>query len=463
MATVGINFGAANSGKGFDVASTVTAILAAQRSVEDPWKSQLTSLTAQDTALSTIGTDLASLSTALGKLTDFTGVTAQKEGSSSDTSQLELTGATSAASAGSHTVVVSRLATTSSSYSDAVTAADVLSGSITIQVGSGTAHTVTVNSTSNTLSTLKAAINAAAIGVSASIVTDTNGSRLSLVSNTGGTAGSLTITSNLTDTTHLTDPNNTGTPGPTVINVTTAAGTNGSITVDSVPVSVSSNTVSTAIPGVTFQLLAANTTPIQIQITNDTSSVATAFSNLVTAYNTVAKDLSTQEGKDASGNPEPLYGSQTLALIQNQLSSGILAGTASGSISNLSQLGISFNNDGTLALNTDTLTTALTNNFSDIVGYLQNPTGFGISFNTTLNNLSSTSTTGAIKVALTQNSTQETRLNQNVTDQEAKLADQQTTLTAQLNTANQVLQAIPDQLDQINQLYSAITGYNTKG
>ena len=105
----------------------------------------------------------------------------------------------------------------------------------------------------------------------------------------------------------------------------------------------------------------------------------------------------------------------------------------------------------------------MTNNFSDIVGYLQNPTGFGISFNTTLNNLSSTSTTGAIKVALTQNSTQETRLNQNVTDQEAKLADQQTTLTAQLNTANQVLQAIPDQLDQINQLYSAITGYNTKG
>jgi flagellar hook-associated protein 2 len=30
-----------------------------------------------------------------------------------------------------------------------------------------------------------------------------------------------------------------------------------------------------------------------------------------------------------------------------------------------------------------------------------------------------------------------------------------------LNTANQILQSLPDQLDQINQLYSAITGYNT--
>jgi flagellar hook-associated protein 2 len=40
------------------------------------------------------------------------------------------------------------------------------------------------------------------------------------------------------------------------------------------------------------------------------------------------------------------------------------------------------------------------------------------------------------------------------------LAAQKTQLTNELNTANQILQSIPSQLNQVNELYSAITGYN---
>ncbi|HMG01965.1 MAG TPA: flagellar cap protein FliD N-terminal domain-containing protein, partial [Edaphobacter sp.] len=69
MGTVGINFGPINSGQGFDVASTVTQILAAEQAVEDPWKTQLSNLQAQDTAFSKFGTDLSTLSTALQSLT----------------------------------------------------------------------------------------------------------------------------------------------------------------------------------------------------------------------------------------------------------------------------------------------------------------------------------------------------------------------------------------------------------
>jgi flagellar hook-associated protein 2 len=60
--------------------------------------------------------------------------------------------------------------------------------------------------------------------------------------------------------------------------------------------------------------------------------------------------VNTQEGKDSSGNAEPLYGSPTLALIQSQLSQALLGGTASGAIGSVTQLGISVNNDGTLTL-----------------------------------------------------------------------------------------------------------------
>ena len=63
----------------------------------------------------------------------------------------------------------------------------------------------------------------------------------------------------------------------------------------------------------------------------------------------------TQEGNDSSGMRSRCMGSPTLALIQSQLTGSLLAGAASGSISNITQLGIGLNNDGTLTLNADTL------------------------------------------------------------------------------------------------------------
>ena len=51
MSTVGINFGAATSGTGFNVATTVASITALSSAIENPWNAQLTSLKAQDTAL----------------------------------------------------------------------------------------------------------------------------------------------------------------------------------------------------------------------------------------------------------------------------------------------------------------------------------------------------------------------------------------------------------------------------
>lgn len=453
MGTVGINFGAASSGQGFDVASTVTAILSAQQAIEAPWKNQLTSLQAQDAVFTSLGADLSTLTTSMQALTDFTGVMAAKQGASSDINVLTLTGASSTAVAGSHTVVVNSLAQTSSQYSTTLAnASDTLSGSLTIQVGSGTSQTITVDSSSNTLATLAAAINFAAIGVSASVITDVSGSRLSLVSGTGGSAGNLTVTSALTDATTSTSMSfQVG-----------QAGADASLTVDGVALQNGTNTVSTAIPGVTFQLLLSSPgTQVQVQITNDNSAIATAMNSFVNAYNAVAKDLNTQEGNDSSGNPEPLFGSPTLALIQSQLSSALFGGAASGTINSVTQLGIETNKDGTLSLNTDTLDSALNSNFSDVTAFLQNSGGFGQMMQTTLNNLGTQAPNGLVYLAQQQNGAQETALNQSITAEDARLADEKTSLTTELNEANQILQAIPSQLNQVNEMYSAITGYNT--
>lgn len=62
-------------------------------------------------------------------------------------------------------------------------------------------------------------------------------------------------------------------------------------------------------------------------------------------------------------------------------------------------------------------------------------------------------------LALQQNTQIEAGLNTNITNQESLITQQKTTLTAELNLANEQLQAIPQQLNEMDQIYSAISGY----
>jgi flagellar hook-associated protein 2 len=555
MGTVGLSFGSPTGGAGFDVTSTVNQIVTNMQAVETPWKNQLTTLQSQDTVLTNIGTDLSSLSTAMQSLTDFQGVLAEKQGSSSDTSVLELTSASTSAVAGSHTVSVQALATTSSYVSGAITnAGDTLSGTLTIN-----SKNITIDSTTNTLSSLASAINSGSYGVTANVITDSSGSRLSLVSQTSGSSGSISVSSTLQDT-------NTSAP----LNFSQSQpGADAQLTVDGVSITSASNTVSNVIQGVTFQLLSdANPNEqIQVEITNNNSDVESALNTVVTDYNKVMSDLNAQEGNDSSGNPEPLFGNPTMATLQQSLQSAltflqpanavgststvgtsdtlqgsisisvgggtaqqidvpasgdqtlsglaaainsakigvtasvITAGNAStlslvnatngsaGSISvdsssltdqtsgaavtfgasqssaitSATQLGISVNNDGTLTLDTDTLDSVLNSNYQDVVNFFQpsgSYTSFGGNFSAALNNLGNSSTTGAITLALSENSTVETQLNTNISDEEATISTQKTQLTTELNAANFTLTEIPQQLQQIDEMYSAITGFN---
>ena len=448
MGTVGLSFGSATSGQGFDVASTVTQIQASEQAIESPWKNQMTALQAQDTVLSSLGSDLATLTTSLQTLTDFTGVFSEKQGSSSNTDLLSLTSASLTAAAGSHTIVIDSLAQTSSQASSAVSDPnDTLSGGLTIQ-----GHTFNVDCADNdtTLATLASAINSAGIGVRASVITDSTGSRLSLVSGTSGAAGELSVSASLS-----------GASSGLISFASSQDGKDASLTVDGVAITTGSNTVSNAIPGVTFQLLGASVgTQIQVEITNDNTDIETAVGKFVTAYNAVINDINGQEKNDSSGNAEPLFGSPTLALIQSQITGALFSGSASGAINNITQLGIGLNNDGTLSLDSDTLNSALNSNFADVTGFLQNSGSFGQSLSASLNNLGMQAPNGAVFLAQQQNSAQEKALNTSISNEDALLAAQKTQLTDELNTANQILQSIPSQLNQVNEIYSAITGYN---
>ncbi|MGA8041278.1 MAG: flagellar filament capping protein FliD [Terracidiphilus sp.] len=334
MGTVGLSFGSPTSGAGFNVSSTVASIVSNLQNVETPWKNQLTALKSQDSALSSLGTMFSNLSNDVNALTDFQGVLAQKTGSSSDTNVLQLTSASPSATAGTHTVVVNSLAQTASGYLTAISnASDTLSGSMTIQVGAGSAKTVTLGPTNNTLAGLAAAINTSGAGVTASVLTDSAGSRLSLVSGTSGSNGNITISANsIVDTTNS---------NATLTYTSTVNGSDASLVVDGVTLSSGSNMVSNLIPGVSFQLLSpsASGSQVQVVIGNYNTGVESAVAAMVSDYNALVSTINVQHGNTSSGTPEPLFGSPTLSLLQQQLLGSLNTQNPNGyldSISNVS-------------------------------------------------------------------------------------------------------------------------------
>ena len=449
MSVVGLNFGSATSGNGFDVSSTVTSIMTNMRAPETAWATRTTTLQGQDAVLSTLGTEMSSVSSALATLTAFDGAFAQKDGATSNSSVVSLTSADSTSSAGTHTLTVSHMATVSQQHSNAVAAGATLSGSMSLQVGSGTATTITIDSTNNTMSTLVRAINNLDAGVTATMISDASGSYLSLTSNTSGAAGEMTV--NLAG---LTDSN-----GDSLAMTSTSTGVDAAYTLDGIALTSNSNTVSTALPGITFQLVGTSSSAVTMQIVNDTSSISTAMNTFVSAYNALTAELSGQESKDSSGNAKPLFGDQVLSLIQSQLSTALAFSTGnSGKTSNLAQLGISVGTNGQLSLDTSALNNALQSNFTGVTNFFQNAGDFAQNLTTVLNGLGN-SGQGALALRVTQNSSEESTLADNKTKLETRLATYQTSLTTELNAANEILQAIAQQLEEMKQIYAAITGY----
>jgi len=332
MGAVGLSFGSPTSGAGFNVSQTVAAILSNLQNVETPWKNQLTSLENQDAVLSNLGTLFSNLSNDINSLTDFQGVLATKTGSSSDNNVLELTSASPSATAGTHSVAVTSLAQTSSGYLTPIAnGGDTLAGSITLQVGaSGKPQTITLNSNNDTLAGLAAAINSSGAGITASVLTDANGSRISLVSGTSGGNGNIQVTAS-----SLVDSSNNN---AALSYTSTVTGVNAQLTVDGVNLQSASNTVTNLIPGVTFQLLApsavdssGNPEPLQVVIGNDNAATESTVNQFVNDYNALVSAINTQEGNTSSGTPEPLFGSPTISLLQQELAGNLITQNPSGS------------------------------------------------------------------------------------------------------------------------------------
>jgi flagellar hook-associated protein 2 len=454
---VSLNPSALLSGQGIDVASLVQQLISQSSGQLSLWQNEQTTLQIQAGDLTAINTDLSSLATAVQALSDPLGALTAQSASSSDTAVFTAS-ATSAAAAGTHQIVVSNLASAGLVYTNdfsaganaSILGSGVTSGEIDLQIGGATPVPITITAgTNDTLSSLASSINGQNLGVTASVVTDANGSRLALVSQSTGTAGALAITSNSTNL---------------VFNPPTG-GTNASLTIDGVPFSSASNTISGAISGVTLNLAsAAPNTPVQLTVGVNNIQITQAINNFVAAYNQIIGDINQQYTVNASTHQEgPLGSDGALRDVQSSLLNNAAYSISGNSgYINLASLGINTNNDGTLTVDSTQLNSVLSSNPSAVQNFFQNAanTGFANNFHTSLNYLTDV-TVGPLAVDLQQNSAQLHDLTTSITNFETQLLAEQKQLTDQFNLVNASLQAYPVLLQEVTATLGTLGSGNT--
>jgi flagellar hook-associated protein 2 len=417
-------------GSGLDVNSIVSQLMAVESQPVTDLNKKEASYLAQVSAFGTLSGALGSFQTALSGLSSpakFQGVNA----SSSDNTIL--TGsATSNAVAGAYTVNVTQLAqaqtlATAGQASTSATLADGAKTTLTFQFGTisgGTlqngvyvadpaatppapgftqdanraAGSVVIDNTNNSLEGIRDAINKAALGVTATIVSDGSATpyHLVLTSNATGAASSMKISvardpAAPADTTlqDLLGYDPAGTQNLTQ----SAAAQDTKLSVNGIAVSGAGTSISDAIQGVTLTLNKVGSSTLSVA--RDTASVTAGVNGLVKAYNDldkVIKNLTAYDPTTKTGGP--LLGDSSVRAIQAQLRNmlgGNLPG-ASGSLTNLPAIGVTFQKDGTLAVDSAKLQTALTDHLDDFAGLFATN---GTSTDSLVKYVSATSTTQA--------------------------------------------------------------------
>jgi len=385
MATVSTTGALASPGvgSGLDVNAIVSKLMAVESQPLTALAQTEASYQAKISAYGTLKGGLAALQSSLAGLVSaasMRGVTA----SIADAAVASVSAGTGAAP-GTYALTVTQLAQSHKIASTGFAGVNDVVGTGTLTFDFGTvsgatfatngagAKTVTIGAGRATLAGIRDAVNAAGIGVSATIVNDgsVNGNRLVFTSVATGAANSLKVTTadddgNALDAAGLSqlayDPAGGAGTGRNMTQMVVAQ--NALLTIDGIDVSKASNVVTDAIEGVTLNLAKANpATPTTLTVVADSSGISRSVQGFVKAYNELAASIKTLTKYDAANRKASiLTGDSAPRIVQSQLRS--IIGSAplgiGGAYGTLSQVGVSFLVDGTLNLDSAKLTAAVT-------------------------------------------------------------------------------------------------------
>ncbi|UUX94869.1 flagellar filament capping protein FliD [Aquabacterium sp. J223] len=364
-------------GSGLDVETIVSQLVALERKPITQLQTQKTELDTQVSSFGKVQSMLSTLRDAARTLTDASTWRAATAGVSDET--VVKATATSGAPIGSYNITVARLAAaqavTSAAFASAT--ASIGEGTITIDIGRWTDGTppsftprstpppvaVTIGPGDNTLEKIRDKINAAGAGVTATIVRDVTGARLSIRSAETGLENGFRIQTSSTsgDLSGLNHDPASGSGGMAL----SQKAQNASATIDGIAIESASNSVNEVIDGISLQLLKptatvtdpqTNTTtavPVTLSVSHDNESIKKAITDFSTAYNDVVKYLREQTAYNADTKKAgPLQGDRTAIGLLGQLRGLVSNGSsASSAFGRLSDIGLDPQSDGSLKVN----------------------------------------------------------------------------------------------------------------
>lgn len=349
-------------GSGLDVNSIVQQLMAVESKPLNRLQSSKTDLQTQLSAFGKLKSALSTFQSAFSDLKTLDAFEVYKAQSSDETAFTAT--ADSTAAVGFNDIQVVRLAESHKMGSQAIADTDT-----TTLGGAGDQLTATINGNAfsvdvggMTLSQIRDAINNASdnTGVSATIISETGGShRLVLTSTETGNANALNLSFSGTVGTAL---------GMTDIN--DPAQLDSEILVDGLyTITRSGNTIDDAIGGITLNLLAETTSSARLTVSRDADAVKETVQGFVDAFNELKSTFDSLSGKG-----HDLEADNTLRSIENQIQAVFNTPPAglTTAMSYLSEIGVSFQRDGKLAMDSAKLDSALNSDFSGVAELFAN-------------------------------------------------------------------------------------------
>ncbi|MEJ8675826.1 flagellar filament capping protein FliD [Chromobacterium amazonense] len=284
------------------------------------------------------------------------------------------------------------------------------------------------------LQTINDKINAASIGVNASLVENNKQFKLVLTAASSGTDNQFTIGGS--------DHDSGNTAGSTLAGLTQsdAAGKesqnaqNASLTVNGVAVSAGSNRISSAVAGVEIDLYKPGS--FTVSLASDNAGINKNLQSFVDAYNQVVSDVKDARKGALKGNASIL---DIQSRLQQVLSVGVAGADPVNSYAFLSQVGISLQKDGTLKVDQNAFNDALKKDKQAVANLFGNAdnTGFAQRFNQVINSmLGPTGLIETSKASIKSRVDQEAQLQSSL---QARLDTKQSQLLQQYTSLNKTL------------------------
>lgn len=247
-------------------------------------------------------------------------------------------------------------------------AGDATSGTYTgFTAASDKTATITLDSSNNTVSGIRDAVNAANIGVTASLVVDGSLTRLLFTADDTGAATAISITSSDAALSQLRHGYTDGGSPAFVSNLTEARSPkDASFKLNGLSLTNASNKITGLIDGLDFTLKSVTTSAESVLIAKDSVGIEAKVQAFVDAYNTYQTTLSSlMDYRDEAG---ALSGDSTARRIQTAIraqTTGVVS-ISGNSFSSVSDIGITSDQYGKLALNGSDFQSALSANSDDL-------------------------------------------------------------------------------------------------